>query len=363
MIDAHHSDSGSLSPEWQTAVQELDQKFEAVMSAFDELRASMLRLKTAAFGATSDGNERQAPPSVRHDEDASREEVRRAVEEARREMAASNAWNEDTVSHSAEQTLDEADSQPAPEERDEDSDLASAAAAWMRELGSELEVSADDAAYSNGVVDAAGDVDDFARREEVRQAVIRARAEMERGVSFDPPPSHQEDGPPAGEPPAALDEEAVRDEVRRAVEQARSELSSGGLSMFDQSAPMEVDNLQTKPPPGRFDAFKGPDVNVSWAPAAEPDSSLMPASIVIEDPDGRVELARVYDTLNRVERSQAALLNYSPHSVTVGLGLRDRLPEAEVMQAAVVAAFGRSCRVAIDGARMSVKIGDGEEAA
>jgi len=76
-----------------------------------------------------------------------------------------------------------------------------------------------------------------------------------------------------------------------------------------------------------------------------------------------VELARVYDTLNRVDRSQAALLNYTPHSVTVGLAVLEHLPEPDVMMTAVKHAFGRACRVTTEGTKMSVKIGDAEKAA
>jgi hypothetical protein len=334
MNDAHQS--ASAPPvDLQDLIETLDAKLEAAANAFSELRSAVLRLKAEA--AILPAPAAAIPASF--DDASAREQVRLAVERARREMSGDADAGVAELAVETETAAPVAPSEPAGY------DLAAAAEEWMRELGNEVEV---DAAHveSNG----ASDADPASRREEVRQAVEQARAELESGaVAFD------------NEPPSA-DDEAVRDEVRRAVEQARAELFSGGLSMFDESAPPESDGLLGKSDT-RFDAFKGADVNLQWPAPQEPEPNLMPASIVIEDEDGRVELARVYDTLNRVDRSQAALLNYSPHSVTVGLGLRDRLPDSEVMRAAVLAAFGRTCRVNTDGARMSVKIGEREDAA
>jgi hypothetical protein len=87
-----------------------------------------------------------------------------------------------------------------------------------------------------------------------------------------------------------------------------------------------------------------------------------PPVIVIKDPEGRVELARVYETLSLVNCDEnAALLNYTPHSVTVGLNLRASVPSKEAMEKAIETVFGRMCRVESDGVRVSVDIGMGKE--
>lgn len=242
----------------------------------------------------------EAPPAPEVDEAAQRESVRQAVERARAEMQNASAAKD------------------APEADDE-----------------------------------------AAAREEVRRAVAQMRNEMSWGssphVSFDRPETSQ----PAN---AADDPDGKREEVRRVVESARAEMNFGGLSMYDETAPREADGLKPEETQSLFAAFAGADGNSAWQ-KAEPEFTGMPPSIVIEDAEGRVELARVYDTLNRVDRSQAALLNYTPHSVTVGLAARERLPEPEVMIAAVRDAFGRPCKVTTEGVKMSVKIGEGERAA
>ena len=79
---------------------------------------------------------------------------------------------------------------------------------------------------------------------------------------------------------------------------------------------------------------------------------------MIKDSEGRVELARVYETLSRVNCDEnAALLNYTPHSVTVGLNVKAAIPETEVLAEAVKAVFGRACEVDSDGVRLNVQIG------
>jgi hypothetical protein len=71
-----------------------------------------------------------------------------------------------------------------------------------------------------------------------------------------------------------------------------------------------------------------------------------------------VELARVYETLSRVHCDEnAALLNYTPHSVTVGLNLKAAVPEVEALTEAIRATFGRACEVDSDGVRVNVQIG------
>jgi hypothetical protein len=83
-----------------------------------------------------------------------------------------------------------------------------------------------------------------------------------------------------------------------------------------------------------------------------------PPVIVVKDSEGRVELANVYDLLNRIECGEsAALLNYTPHSVTVGLPIRAAMPTPEAVENAVIAVFGRSGVVDTDGVRITVEMG------
>ncbi len=83
-----------------------------------------------------------------------------------------------------------------------------------------------------------------------------------------------------------------------------------------------------------------------------------PPVIVIEDPLGRVELSQVFATLSKVDRSaQAALLNYSPHSVTIGLGMATPVPDPNLLALAAQAVFGRSCTVRSEGNRTAIEVG------
>jgi hypothetical protein len=131
----------------------------------------------------------------------------------------------------------------------------------------------------------------------------------------------------------------VRDEVRRAVEAARAEMASGYANSEDEGGAIEK-------------KFSFPD----WQSThVEP---MGPPVIVIKDSEGRVELARVYETLSRVHCDEnAALLNYTPHSVTVGLNAKAAVPDVEALTEAVRATFGRACEVDSDGVRVNVQIG------
>jgi hypothetical protein len=83
-----------------------------------------------------------------------------------------------------------------------------------------------------------------------------------------------------------------------------------------------------------------------------------PPVIVIEDSLGRVELSQVFATLSRVDRSaQAALLNYTPHSVTIGLNMLSAVPDAKELALAAEAVFGRVCTVKSEGSRTAIEIG------
>jgi hypothetical protein len=169
--------------------------------------------------------------------------------------------------------------------------------------------------------------EDESAREDVANMVARMRSEMDR-----PDETPAEEG----------GDEAVRDEVRRAVEAARAEMSSGYKHAGDDAEG------------GKDGAsrFSFPD----WQSTHTEPSG--PPVIVIKDSEGKVELARVYETLSKVNCDEnAALLNYTPHSVTVGLNVRTPVPEVEDLTEAVRSVFGRDATVDSDGVRVNVQIG------
>ena len=166
---------------------------------------------------------------------------------------------------------------------------------------------------------------DESAREDVAGMVARMRAELDGGEA---------------DADADDSDEEVRDEVRRAVEAARAEMASG----YKQTEGKDRASADKR--------FSFPDWQTTHM---EPSG---PPVIVIKDSEGRVELARVYETLSRVNCDEnAALLNYTPHSVTVGLNAKASVPEVEVLTEAVRATFGRACEVDSDGVRVNVQIG------
>jgi len=88
-----------------------------------------------------------------------------------------------------------------------------------------------------------------------------------------------------------------------------------------------------------------------------------PPVIVVKDTEGRVELANVYELLNHLDCGEsAALLNYTPHSVTVGLPIRAPMPSPDAVERAVGAVFGRAGVIDTDGVRITVQMGtDGKK--
>jgi hypothetical protein len=206
---------------------------------------------------------------------------------------------------------------------------------------------------------AAEELDEDAAREEVRRAVAEARAALAAGklTAAEAGTAEETGDETAGnvtdeaeeasaeEPAAAQDDEdpeAAREAVRRAVEEAKAQLAAGQL-VLDDDGESAVVPIPTAP---RF------QLPVS-------DEPMTPMAMVIEDPEGRVELARVYDALSRMECApHAALLNYTAHSVTVGLNAGVAMPQADVVASAIEGAFGRPCQVAAEGVRLSVRIGE-----
>jgi hypothetical protein len=263
------------------------------------------------------------------DDEARREEVARVVAQMR------DGGDEEDVA--------EADEAPAEEVEKKHLDVAK----MVADLRNSVDVEAE--SFEEGEPSANGD-DEDARREEVDQVV----AEMRNGDVE----ASEEEGDGAGdeskrEDVASMvarmraemdgdsrDEEAdgeVRDEVRRAVEAARAEMASGYKEATEETGEKK---------------FSFPDWRTTHM---EPSG---PPVIVIKDSEGRVELARVYETLSKVDCDEnAALLNYTPHSVTVGLNTKASVPGVEALTEAVKLVFGRACEVDSDGVRVNVQIG------
>jgi hypothetical protein len=210
--------------------------------------------------------------------------------------------------------------------------------------------------------DAGGEEDP---REQVRRAVESIRAELDAGASPAEPGHDAAWGAPAAEPDpsgpsrpegAAPEEMDPREQVRRAVEQLRMEL---GLEVRDDgprpswsSVPEEA---ATRPGLSSLEAPRPPSYE-----SLIDERLLQPALIVIDDPEGRVELVRVYRTLSRLGCAATAnLANYSSHSVTVQLEER-RVPDASEIHDAVAYAFERECEVEVDGNRVSIRLAGGK---
>ena len=148
------------------------------------------------------------------------------------------------------------------------------------------------------------------------------------------------------------DAEARREEVRRAVEMARHELETGELKSGAAPHPWAPEALA--PLPSTEEPERLADRIQETKRAGRPAS--LPSIIVIEDPDGRVELVRIYDVLNRLgNASQAQLVNYTHHSVTISVG-PGAVPSVDALTQAVSSAFGRNCEVSYDETRVTVKV-------
>jgi hypothetical protein len=166
-----------------------------------------------------------------------------------------------------------------------------------------------------------------------------------------------------------------RDEVSRAVEEIRRQIEAGGLEAvmqeqaIDTQMPGATEDSETwaedvvgvSLPPGETEPR--PVFRLA-APGSLPDWSHVqlepsgPPVVVMKDADGRVELASVYETLNELGCGDgAALLNYTPHSVTVGLPVMAQFPTPDEMAGAVEKVFGLTSRVESDGVRITVNIG------
>ena len=84
-----------------------------------------------------------------------------------------------------------------------------------------------------------------------------------------------------------------------------------------------------------------------------------PPTITIEDPEGRVELARVYNLLKHLDcAANSSLLNYSSRQVSVQLSDSKYAPDGENVGDAVREVFERENNVSVDGLNVIVKLGE-----
>jgi hypothetical protein len=136
------------------------------------------------------------------------------------------------------------------------------------------------------------------------------------------------------------DEEAAREAVRKAVMQARTEMATTGSLSEDVPQPQVVAPAFVVPPPHRAER-------------------VHPPTITIEDPEGRVELARVYNLLKVLDcAANSSLLNYSSRQVSVQLSDSKHAPDGENLGEAVRDVFERENNVSVDGLNVIVKLGE-----
>ncbi len=285
----------------------------------------------------------EAPAEAASDPDDPREQVRRAVEQLRSEIE-SGLTRTETPDTTAE-PADELAPEPAP--------------AALQGLAS------DAAAQPPATAEVSQEDEDH--RDQVRRAVEQMRAEIQdagSGVQPQPASSHGDGDADVREqvrrdvehiggagvmsevgPEQPFD---VREQVRRAVEEAKAEIESG------RSGP------DGTPAKSLADVFNLDKPGIPNHQASQDERFLQPAILVIDDPEGRVELVRVYRTLARLEVAATAnLANYSSHSVTVQLEER-KVPPQEDIADAVTYAFERDCSVDIDGNRASIRLFGGK---
>jgi hypothetical protein len=404
--------------EWRAFSQLLDQGISSIMSTLDSLREEAKLLAQAANAATLTNLPpdprrpvvlaapppspappvREAatpppareeavapPPPVGQDEEAAREELRRAVAAARAETERDRSPH--PAAHDLGLGLSEggffSSRTPAPPVTPPPPGLASA-----KERAAHVdELPADQAPAEEAPPD---EMDEEAAREALRRSVEAARAALEDDRDASPlfevgkallgatdPGSivDEEDETLADNEPA--DEAALRDELRRSVEAARQELRSGkGRKADDEEAEtaeapdagavreqlrravaasrasieagdrMLDDDTSAAAPPDEASVFKMPDHQIDIS---------MPL-VVIDDPDGRVELVRVYRTLARLGcGSEASLVNYTPHGVTISID-PNSMPTDEEWSQAVEAIFERPCELMRESSHLRLRI-------
>ena len=328
---------------WRTLVGGLESQVEALAQQVDKLRTSLADLagqSEAIVGiivqahatapvAPIEAPTAEAEPDLSEEErELEREEVHRQVEQLRAELATGRS--EDGLEGEREDFAVTAQQEPAED---------AAGAFAEREQDGE-------APLARGEETAAPvSAEEEDEREKVRRAVEQVRVEMAASLgsgfsdeAFGEPREAAAEGAATGE-----HEEARREEVRRAVERARADLSGGPATAEPVREALNWTGVR--------------DTGLTPPPTEDRRPSVGAPIIVIDDPEGRVELVQVYQMLNRVgSAGTAVLMNYTHHSVTIGINSLD-LPPSEQVAAAVQSVFGRACKTQMDGNRMTVRIG------
>ncbi len=316
---------------WRTMLGGLEGQVETLALQVEKLRLQLVELGeqsdavlmaiemhdgeyAAAGGAAAETPTDDAHAVSQEEREREREEIRRQVEQLRAEFAPEDGAADDNEANSVAFEAAEASDREAE-----------AVTVWEGQPGAATERDAAD--------------EELDEREQVRRAVEQVRAEMTGELA------------PAAEDKAATttdkdesapadSDDARREEVRRAVERAKAALA--GATADD--TPKEI---------SRWPAMQ--DTGLT-PPPQERRGSGAPV-IVIDDPEGRVELVQVYQVLSRVgSAGTAVLMNYTHHNVTIGINSFD-LPETEQVVTAVQGVFGRACSPQLEGSKLTLRIG------
>ncbi len=289
--------------------------------AMETSRDHVRRAVEEAKAETSQDESRSETPQK--DAEAAREEVKRAIAQVRAEIDDGPLESEDA--QQAQEVESAVDSSEIPGV--ETPPLAEPTINWPP-MSEELRTQTDFAAKTpeHGSVES----DDEQSTLEVEHSLEISRSTTDSASES------------ATEPSA--EEEDRREEVRRAVEQARAEIG-GDANPAEASKPEEPRSILMA-------SMAGAEGRVS------DDLDVKPPVLIIENTDGRVELVQVFETLNRVQQSaQAALMNHSSSSISVGLNLlSDPLDPDELVKAAEEV-FGKECSVKSHGSEISILVG------
>jgi hypothetical protein len=350
------------SADWQSKLGEVEKQLDRVSSVLDALREAVALLGAAAG------------------ETAALDQVASVDQPA---AESTYTWPRlnllGSISHSAPDVtsvaqkpeVQEVEARP-PVVVDGHEDMSQIVARMRADFGDMDETEDEEAMPVEGIDQTPPSQDEaYRRQEEVSLMVARMRVELEAGspdtLLDDAQDLASDDiSSPAGvaaenearttadgAPVTGQDDDAVREEVRRAVEAAR-------LEMQRQAGVGHIPTLETQAAP---EATSADPKRISFAdwPSVSNDIIAAPV-IVIKDVEGRVQLAGIYEMLRLAHCSEdAALLNYTPHSVTIGLPMRAPAPSTTMLAAAIKSVFGRSCRVQSDGVRISADFSSTED--
>ncbi len=205
-------------------------------------------------------------------------------------------------------------------------------------------------------VAAVDDEDAESVRQEVRLQVERLKAEIAAGL-LGSEDEESEEGPAASEP-AKADSEDVREKVRLEVEKAKAEL-------LGETAVEEPRSLLSGSFGPRETGWASPASDAWQARALESSgggAGVMPL-LVVDDSEGRVQLARVYEALGRLGcAGEASLVNYTPHNVKITLNTM-KAPEPDEIAREMEEVLGRPCAAQSDGSRITITVGQRTRAA